>query len=102
MKLDTLLLQPMMFLLLLAVLALVQAVGARYARRWQGMILPFGYELLFARQTLGALRCSSIGPRYIPDYYLFSMLFFSGIVLALVFYTAWYAWRCIPNKNSPR
>lgn len=73
---------------------LVQAVWARSAKRWQGVILPVVYELFFARQTLGALHYSSTGPRYLPDYYLFSMLFVSGIALALVFYAAWYAWRC--------
>lgn len=88
-----LLLQPGVFLLLLAVLALVQAVWARYGSRWQGVILPFGYELLFAQRMLGALHYSSTGPRYIPDYYRFSMLFVPGIVLALVFYTAWYVWQ---------
>mgnify|MGYP007060938009 CR=1 FL=1 len=94
MKLEMLLLQPWMFLLLVALLALVQAVWARSAKRWQGVILPVVYELFFARQTLGALHYSSTGPRYLPDYYLFSMLFVSGIALALVFYAAWYAWRC--------
>lgn len=94
MKLEMLLLQPWMFLLLVALLALVQAVWARSAKRWQGVILPVVYELFFARQTLGALRYSRTGPRYLPDYYLFSMLFVSGIALALVFYAAWYAWRC--------
>lgn len=94
MKLEMLLLQPWMFLLLVALLALVQAVWARSAKRWQGVILPVVYELFFARQTLGALHYSSTGPRYLPDYYLFSMLFVSGIALALIFYAAWYAWRC--------
>lgn len=94
MKLETMLLQPGIFLLLLAVLMLAQAVWARYARRWQGMVVPFVFELFFARRALGALHYSTMGPRYSPDYYLFSMLFFSGIVLALVFYTAWYVWRC--------
>ena len=40
MKLEMLLLQPWMFLLLVALLALVQAVWARSAKRWQGVILP--------------------------------------------------------------
>ena len=93
MKLDRVLLQPGIFLLLLAVLILAQILLARYARRWQGMLLPFVYELFFARQTLGALHYSTVGPRYMPDYYLFSMLFFSGVVLALVFYAAWYIWK---------
>ena len=51
MKLEMLLLQPWMFLLLVALLALVQAVWARSAKRWQGVILPVVYELFFARQT---------------------------------------------------
>ena len=99
MKLDRVLLQPGTFLLLLAVLTLAQILLARYAKRWQGMLLPFVYELFSARQALGALRYSATGPRYSPDYYRFSMLFFSGVVLALVYYTAWYIWHLQGSKR---
>lgn len=86
-----LLYSPALFLLLLIALMSFQFYWSKFTKKVFAFFLPALYWLLSGKAMVSALICS--GPRQIPDYYLFSMLFSPGILLILTFFVGFYYWN---------